>query len=287
MTKINKHIIKSFNQNGYFLYKGFFSRKRINEVKKWMLKQKPKKIIKSWTETEPAVPLAVYSVLNEKVTPVSVLSNNQKMLKVAEQLIGDDVYVWHSKINFKKAWCGTVEYFHQDRVYWQDRGYPSDKMLSCMIMLDDHDSNNAGLQLFSGTHKLGFVKHINFININGLAKFMIPPSKLSKLEKKYDNIKVKGKAGDVLFFHSSLIHGSGHNTSGKDRMIILTQLNTKNNFPKNVKNNAINFNLFRSGLEYKESIRRYKWFKKKYFSQKKNKKIMFSAPIPKSEIKNI
>ena len=41
MTKINKHIIKSFNQNGYFLYKGFFSRKRINEVKKWMLKQKP------------------------------------------------------------------------------------------------------------------------------------------------------------------------------------------------------------------------------------------------------
>ena len=31
-----------------------------------MLKQNPKKILKSWTETEPAVDIAVYSVLNEK-----------------------------------------------------------------------------------------------------------------------------------------------------------------------------------------------------------------------------
>ena len=285
MKDISKTEINFFKTNGYFLFKNFFKKNEIKKVKNWMLKQNPKKILKSWTETEPAVDIAVYSVLNEKITPVSILSNNQNMLKVASKLIGDDVYVWHSKINFKKAWGGTVEYFHQDRVYWQDRGYPSDKMLSCMILMDDHDSNNAGLQVIPKSHKLGFIKHQSFININGLAKFMIPPKKLTVLNNKNKKKQISGKIGDVLFFHSSLIHGSGHNTSPKDRMIILTQLNTKNNFPKNVNKNAIKFNLLRSKLELDESKRRYKWFKNKYNKQKNKNKILYFAPIPKDEVK--
>ena len=285
MKQITFKEINSFKKNGFYLYKNFFKKSEITKAKKWMLNQNPKKILKSWTETEPAVDIAVYSVLNENITPVSILSNNKKMLKVASKLIEDEVYVWHSKINFKKAWGGTVEYFHQDRVYWQDRGYPSDKMLSCMILMDDHDISNAGLQVIPKTHKMGFIEHQNFININGLAKFMIPPKVLTKLEKKNKKFQVNGKMGDVLFFHSSLVHGSGHNTSSKDRMIILTQLNTKNNLPTNVNQNAIKFNLFRSKLELRESERRYKWFKNKYNKQKKQNKILYFAPIPKHEIK--
>lgn len=284
MKKISQKEIKEFKKNGFYHYKSFFKKSDILKAKNWMLKQNPKKILKSWTETEPAVDIAVYSVLNDRVTPVSILSNNKKMLEVASRLIEDDVYVWHSKINFKKAWGGTVEYFHQDRVYWQDRGYPSDKMLSCMILMDDHDINNAGLQVIPKTHKLGFIKHQSFININGLAKFMIPPKKLTKLNIRSKKLQISGKSGDVLFFHSSLVHGSGHNTSPNDRMIILTQLNTKNNFPKNVNKNAIKFNLFRSKLELKESEKRLKFFKKKYNKQKNKKKILYFAPIPKDEI---
>lgn len=272
-----------FDKNGFFLSKNFFSKNIILKARQWMLRQQPKKILKTWTETEPAVKIAVYSVLGESKTPVNLLASNKKMLQAASHLIGDDVYVWHSKINFKKAWGGTVEYFHQDRVYWQDRGYPSDKMLSCMIMMHDHDSKNGGLQIFPGTHKLGFIKHQNFININSLAKFMIPPNKLDKLQNKYKKIQVEGKAGDVLFFHSSLVHGSGHNTSAKDRMIILSQLNTKNNLPKDVNNNAIKFNLYRSKLELDEAKRRYNWFKKKYYNQRKKNKIIYFAPIPNNE----
>ena len=150
-------------------------------------------------------------------------------------------------------------------------------------MMDDHNVQNAGLQIFPGTHKLGFIKHQNFININSLAKFMIPPNTLNKLQNKFKKIQVEGKAGDVLFFHSSLVHGSGHNTSSKDRMIILSQLNTKNNLPKNVNNNAIKFNLYRSKLELDEAKRRHNWFKKKYQNQRKKNKIVYFAPIPSNE----
>ena len=50
-------------------------------------------------------------------------------------------------------------------------------MLSAMVFLDPHGENNT-LNIFPGTHKLGFIKHEPFINLNGLAKFMVGPKKL-------------------------------------------------------------------------------------------------------------
>ena len=88
-----------------------------------------------------------------------------------------NVLGWASKVNMKAAWCGTAEYYHQDLVYWKDRGYPKNEMLSAMIFLDPHNINNAALNVIPTTHKLGFIEHKPFININGLAKFMIPPEK--------------------------------------------------------------------------------------------------------------
>ena len=69
---------KFFEKNGFFLFKNFFSKKIVLKARQWMLKQQPKKILKTWTETEPAVKIAVYSVLGESITPVNSLANNKK-----------------------------------------------------------------------------------------------------------------------------------------------------------------------------------------------------------------
>ena len=37
--------------------------------------------------------------------------------------------------------------------------------------------------------------------------------------------------GDVLFFHSNLLHSSNNNTSGKSRLALLCCYNTKHNNP--------------------------------------------------------
>ena len=286
IKKLNKNQINFFKKKGYLIIKSFFNKKKINVANKWLKSKKPKTIIKSWTETEPGVPVAVYSVLNEKKTPVYNLSSNRSMLELASQLMKENVYIWHSKVNFKDKWAGTVEYYHQDQVYWKDRGYKSDKMLSCMIPLETHNIYNAGLKLFAGSHKLGFIKHDPFVNINGLCKFMINQQKLDKIYKKYKLIDISVEPGDIVFFHSSIVHGSSHNSSPKSRTIILSQLNTFSNLPTSVEKNAIKFNLKRSKIEYSESKRRFNWFKKKYFGQKKSNKIIFSAPIPSEEKKN-
>ena len=202
---MNKLKINFFKKNGYYLERSFFNKSRIYKALKWLRKQNPSKLVKSWTEKEPGVPLAVYSVIHEESNDIARLTRDKKMLEFASDLIGSKVYIWSSKVNIKEAWCGTAEYYHQDLVYWKDRGYPKDEMLSCMIFLEKHDLNNAALHIIPGTHLLGYIKHLPFININGLAKFMVPPSKLNSLMKTHKLKYIKANPGDVLFFHTSLI----------------------------------------------------------------------------------
>ena len=285
MIKLSKSQIKQFKDQGYLIFKSFYPKKRLDDALKWLKTRDPKKIAKSWTEKEPGVPIAVYSALGDKNTKVYQIASDKKILDLASQLMLDKVYLWHSKVNFKERWGGTVEYYHQDQVYWKDRGYKSDKMLSCMIPLENHNQKNAGLKIFPKTHKLGFIKHDHFININGLCKFMINQKTLDKFYKKYKLVDIELQTGDILFFHSSLVHGSSHNSSPKSRSIILSQINTISNLPKKVQINAVKFNLKRSKIEFDEAKRRLRWFKKKYFDQKKSSKLTFSAPIPNEERK--
>jgi len=274
---------KEYEKNGFVLVKNFLNKKKCKKTLNWLNSKNKKKLAKSWTEQEPGVDLAVYFVVHEGNSPISKLANNKKVLNFASKLVDDEVYIYSSKVNLKAAWCGAVEYFHQDLVYWRDRGYPRDDMLSAMVFLESHNDENAPLNIFPKTHKLGFIKHEPFINLNGLAKFMVPPKKLSDLKKKYGVKKINAEPGDVLFFHMACVHGSGHNISSKNRTVVLSQLNSKGNIPTNTEKNSKKFNLKRAKREYDESKKRFDWFRKKYFNQLNSKKVTFSAPIVKEE----
>ena len=68
-------------------------------------------------------------------------------------------------------------------------------------------------------------------------------------------------------------------------MILLSQINTINNIPKEIKKKSRNFNLLRAKCEAVEAKRRFEWFKNKYETQLKSKKLTFSAAIVKEENK--
>ncbi len=274
---------KEYKKNGFVLIKNFIDKSKCAKALKWLNSKNKKKLAKSWTELEPGVDLAVYFIIHKSNSPISELVNNKKVLNFASQLVNDEVYIYSSKVNLKAPWCGAVEYFHQDLVYWRDRGYPREDMLSAMVFLEPHNDINAPLNIFPKTHKLGFIRHDPFINVNGLAKFMVPPKTLSKLKKKYGVVRINAKPGDVLFFHMGCVHGSGHNISSQGRTVVLSQLNTLGNIPINVEKNSKKFNLKRAKREYDESKRRFAWFKSKYSKQLKSKKLTFSAPIVKQE----
>ena len=283
-SKFNNHK-KKYDRDGFVLLKNFVSKKECKKALEWLKRKNKNNIVKSWTEKEPGVEAAVYFVVHQEKNLISNLVNNKKIMKFASFLANDDVYIYSSKVNFKAAWCGAVEYYHQDLAYWKHRGYPRNDMFSVMIFLESHNDQNAPLNIIPKTHKLGFINHEPFINVNGLSKSMVPPKKLTALQKKYGLYRVNAEPGDVLFFHMGCVHGSGHNISPNSRTIALSQINTVSNKPKNVEVNSRNFNLLRAKREVLEAKRKLKWFEDKYEKQFKSKKLTFHAPITSHETK--
>lgn len=279
--------IEAYRRDGYCIHRSLFDRRTAEEAARWLKAQDHAALAKSWTEQEPGVPLAVFSGVHTGDHPIAALARNQRMLDIAGELMGVSVYIWASKVNVKAAWCGTAEYYHQDLVYWKDRGYPRNDMLTAMILLDSHAMRNAALHVVPGSHREGFIEHTPFININGLAKYMVPPATMDRLHRERGLVTVEGEPGDVMFFHAALVHGSSHNISPHSRMIILSQLNTVGNEPVDVLSNARDFNLRRAEFELREAERRLAWFTRKHAEQLKSAEPTFTAPIPEEERKRL
>lgn len=274
-----------FESQGSFLVKGLFGSSQCDDAARWLTSQNPDELRKNWTESEPGVPLAIYSVIHELDNPIGQIASDSRITKFASELMGEETYIWSSKVNFKAAWCGAVEYYHQDFIYWKDRGYPTDRMLSCMVFLQPHTQSNGALNVIPGSHAQGSVRHELFFNTNGLAKWMIPPEDLTKYRQQFGCEVIEGSPGDALFFHTSLLHGSSHNISGDGRMICLVQMNTVRNEPLEVQNSSREFNLYRAKLEVEEARRRLLYFEEKLDKQKKQMGVSFGAPIPKEELR--
>ena len=107
-------IISHFNNNGFYLLKNFFQREVAENATQWLKKQNHKELAKTVGDQEPGVPLAVYQDIHKGKSPIAQLASNQEMLSIASKLMGNQVYIWSSKVNLKAAWAGTAEYYHQD-----------------------------------------------------------------------------------------------------------------------------------------------------------------------------
>lgn len=274
---------QKFHEEGYVLIQNFFPREKAQAASNWLRSQDLESLAKSWTDQEPGVPLAVYQNIHQGNDPIAALASAPAMLDLASKVFGSEVYVWSSKVNLKAAWSGTAEYYHQDFVYWKDRGYKNYDMLTCMIFVDDHNIQNGGLNIIPRSHKKGFIEHQPFCNINGIQKFMVDPKKLDLLAKENGVVALDAKPGDILFFHTCLLHGSAHNISPNPRMTILSQLNTKGNNPDDVRGNAKAFNIWRAQFEVTESQRKLDFFKDKLTRQQNSNEILFNSPIPDEE----
>ncbi|MDP6582765.1 MAG: phytanoyl-CoA dioxygenase family protein [Vicinamibacterales bacterium] len=275
--------VEAFRRDGYYVHRHLMEPATAEDACAWLRAQNPADLAKSWTEQEPGVPLAVFSVAHIGDHPIARIAAAPSLGEVASTLLGAPVYMWASKVNLKAAWCGTVEYFHQDLVYWKDRGYRRHDLMTGMVFLQSHTARNGALHVMSGTHRLGFIEHEPFVNINGLAKYMVPPPTLARLHRDHGIVAIEGEPGDAVFFHGGVVHGSSHNISPESRMVVISQFNVVGNEPVDVASSARQFNLRRAEFEVAEAERRHNWFKRKYEEQRASNDVTFAAPIPGHE----
>jgi len=166
-------------------------------------------------------------------TPYRQLARNPKLLDPVKQITGNDVYVWHSKVNVKDAFEGAVWLWHQDYGYWMWDGVEP-KLVSTMVLLDRATINNGALMVVAGSHKHGRKEHYADTVTTSYKQWCIDVPTLRETIREEDIHYVTGEPGDVLFFDCNLVHGSNHNMSPLPRKTFIIAYNDIANKPRQV-----------------------------------------------------
>jgi hypothetical protein len=149
-----------------------------------------------------------------------------RVVRSMEQLLGDEVYHYHSKMSIKEPFTGGAWSWHQDYGYWYMNGCLFPDMASAFIAVDPNTRENGCLQVLKSSHRLGRIEHGKFGDQTGA-----DPERVEHAMKLMELVYVEMTPGDVLFFHSNTLHRSDQNKSPNPRWSLICCYNTKHNNP--------------------------------------------------------
>jgi len=155
-----------------------------------------------------------------------MIARCRRVVEAMEQLLGDEVYHYHSKMMLKEPEVGGAWEWHQDYGYWYSNGCLFPDMASCLIAVDRATRENGCLQVLRGSHKMGRVEHGRFGEQTGA-----DPERVGEAKKRLELVYCEMEPGDALFFHGNTLHCSAPNTSPNPRWSLICCYNTKTNDP--------------------------------------------------------
>jgi len=136
---------------------------------------------------------------------------------------------FHTKLMQKEPRVGGAWEWHQDYGYWyKDQFMFPDQMISVMLALTPANKENGCLQVIRGSHKMGRVNH-GFAGEQVGADMTMVENALRTMELVYCELD----PGDVLFFHSNLIHRSEANLSDQPRWSLISCYSSASNIAYN------------------------------------------------------
>ena len=136
---------------------------------------------------------------------------NNLITDVVSKLIGNNIRLEHTKLNFKSAKGGEAIEWHQD---WAFYPHTNDDIVEVGIFLDDCGNENGPLLCVPGSHKGPIDDH----HQNGYFIGAVDPS------KSHYNLEtaepIVAKAGSISVHHVRCLHGSRKNNSEKSRRVL-------------------------------------------------------------------
>ncbi|MCP5085080.1 MAG: phytanoyl-CoA dioxygenase family protein [Alphaproteobacteria bacterium] len=217
----------AFERDGYILIRGFFDPEETTLLQRAM-------------EEDPAIrghfydrgdaegmttKMAVWNHPGDSVYGYAARSH--KMVDTMEDLLGGEVYHYHSKITAKEPHEGGAWEWHQGYGYWYNNGCLFPLMASAMIALDKCTKANGCLQVLKGSQHLGRIDH-------GLLEGTQVGADLRRVEEAQRQLELvycEMDPGDVLFFHCNTLHRSDQNRSDDRRWTLICCYNAVRNDP--------------------------------------------------------
>lgn len=159
-----------------------------------------------------------------------------RLLDRAKQLLGTDVYIHQSRVNYKPAMNGKEFFWHSDFETWHvEDGMPNMRALSVSVFLTESHEFNGPLMLIPGSHETyircqGTTPENHFEQSLRRQEFGVPTGEaLEMLLEDREIVAPKGPAGSVVFFDCNTMHGSNGNLSPSPRVNLFAVYNSVEN----------------------------------------------------------
>jgi ectoine hydroxylase len=148
------------------------------------------------------------------------LAAHPALAGVARQVLGEELYIHQSRINFKPAFEGEPFAWHSDFETWHvEDGMPRMRALSASVLLTENTDHNGPLLVIPGSHRW-------FVRCSGSTppdhyrvslrqqEYGVPTrATLTSLAGAAGIAAVTGPPGTVVFFDSNLLHASSGNVT--------------------------------------------------------------------------
>jgi phytanoyl-CoA hydroxylase len=161
------------------------------------------------------------------------------MLDLVEALLGPDIKAFLMMFIYKPPALDFVHPYHQDAYYFPFA--PHDLCLGTWAALDPTDAANGTIAVIRGSHRWDILPHgapkgdaVNY-GVFGVEGYDGHP----------DEAVLELAPGDVLFFHSRLLHKTAANLSDRHRRVITVHYASSRCRPLGEHHQAIQFQLVR------------------------------------------
>ncbi|MEV0297419.1 ectoine hydroxylase [Nocardia sp. NPDC050710] len=169
-------------------------------------------------------------------TAVADLVREPRIAGMARQVLGSEVYLHQTRINYMPGFRGTGFYWHSDFETWHaEDGMPAPRAVSLSIALTDNYPVNGSLMVMPGSHR-------TFVGCQGSTpaehyreslqeqEIGVPsPADIAQLANRHGIVQFTGRAGSALLFDSNIMHGSSNNITPFPRSNIFLVFNSVEN----------------------------------------------------------
>lgn len=231
-----------YENNGYLSFEAFFGAEEIRPYLDELARLRA-------SESERAAPEAVIEPDSGELRSIFAVHKNNAVLRelcthprlvaIARQLLGDQVYIHQSRINYKSGFRGREFYWHSDFETWHvEDGLPAMRTLSCSVSLTPNTEHNGPLMVIPRSHRkyvacIGETPENHYRKSLRKQEYGVPDEdSLASLVAEGGIVAPKGPAGSVTFFDCNLMHGSNSNITPLPRSNVFMVFNSVENRPQ-------------------------------------------------------
>jgi ectoine hydroxylase len=167
---------------------------------------------------------------------VAELVAESRVAGLARQVLGSDVYLHQTRVNYMPGFRGTGFYWHSDFETWHaEDGMPAPRAVSLSIALTNNYPINGSLMVMPGSHRTfvpcaGSTPAEHYRESLQEQEIGVPThADIETLANRYGITQFTGTAGSALLFDSNIMHGSSNNITPFPRSNIFLVFNSVEN----------------------------------------------------------